>query len=403
MKKVLIILSIVILLPIAAIIIAPIFFKDDIKKLVDDTVAENVNAKVNFTDLDLTLIKNFPNLTVSLQGLSIENNAPFKDIKLLETKEISITVDIKSVIKGEKINILGFLLDEPIINVQVKEDGTANYDIAIASDTTEVEKESTEESKFDIGIKKWEIINGNITYVDKSMPIDLNIEKLNHEGGGDFNQDIFDLITNTTLEGFSCEFDGTQYLEQSKFVADLTLNIDNTNSKYTFKENSLTLNDFGFFFDGWLSINESMEMDITYGVKETEFSHVLSLVPGVFLEGFENMKTEGNFAFDGFVKGIFNDSLNQMPAFNLNLQVADAMFQYPDLPSAVENIAVDLKINSAQNKMESMEVVLNNSFALLILLLTNFKVRLKLVICLLSLVCSEIGETLGESLEGLSL
>ena len=112
-------------------------------------------------------------------------------------------------------------------------------------------------------------------------------------------------------------------------------------------------------FDGWLSMNESMEMDITYGVKETEFGHVLSLVPGVFLEGFEQMKTEGNFAFDGFVKGTMNDSLGQFPSFNLNLQIADAMFQYPDLPSAVKNIAIDLKVNSEQDKMESMEVFLN--------------------------------------------
>ena len=73
----------------------------------------------------------------------------------------------------------------------------------------------------------------------------------------------------------------------------------------------------------------------------------------------KNMKTEGNFAFDGFVKGVMDDSLGKMPAFNLNLQIADAMFQYPDLPSAVKNIAVDLKINSEQDKMESMEVLLN--------------------------------------------
>jgi len=359
MKKVLIGLLVIILLLVATIVTLPIIFKDDIKKEIDKAVAENVNAKINFSDLDLTLIKNFPNLTVSLQGLSVENNAPFEGTQLLGTKEISVTLDIMSVINGEKIQILGFLLDEPVIDIKVKEDGTANYDIAVASSDTTIEEETTEESAFDIGIKKWEIRNGNISFVDATMPIDLKIEKLNHTGSGDFNQDVFDLMTKTELEGFSCEFDGTQYLDQSKFVADLTMNIDNANSKYTFKENSLTLNDFGFYFDGWLSMAEKMEMDITYGVKETEFGHVLSLVPGVFMEGFENMKTEGNFQFDGFVKGIMNDSTGQMPAFNLNLQIADAMFQYPDLPSAVKNIAVDLKINSEQDKMESMEVLLN--------------------------------------------
>lgn len=357
MKKLLKIVLVVFIVLIAAVFAIPVIFKDDIKKEVDKAIAEHVNAKIAFTDLDVTLIRNFPNLTVSLEGLSVVNNTPFEGVKLLATKEIAVTVDIMSVINGEKMNILGFLLDEPIINVMVTEDGVANYDIAMPSEETE-EEETTEESAFDIGIQKWEIRNGKITYVDATMPINLKIETMNHVGSGDFNQDVFDLMTNTSLEGLSCTFDGVQYLDQSTFAADLNMNIDNANSKYTFEENALTLNKFGFFFDGWLSMKESMEMDITYGVKETEFSHVLSLVPGVFMEGFEQMKTSGNFAFDGFVKGTFNDSLGQMPAFNLNLQVADAMFQYPDLPSAVKNIAVDLKVNSEQDKMESMEVML---------------------------------------------
>ena len=358
MKKILVGLLIVFVLLCVAIVAVPIIFKDDIKKEIDKAIAENVNAKIDFSDLDVTLIRDFPNLTISLQGLSVENNAPFKGVKLLSTKEISVSVDVMSVINGEKIQILGFLLDEPEINVIVKEDGTANYDIAVASaDTTE--EEETQESAFDIGIQKWEIRNGKISYNDATMPIDLAIEKLNHNGSGDFNQDVFDLMTKTELEGFSCKFDGVQYLDQSKFMADLTMNIDNANSKYTFKENSLKLNDFGFHFDGWMSMAESMEFDMTYGVKETEFAHVLSLVPGVFIEGFEQMKTEGNFAFDGFLKGVMNDSLDQMPGFGLNLQVNEAMFQYPDLPSAVKNIAVDLKINSEQDKMESMEILLN--------------------------------------------
>ena len=359
MKKVLIGFLVLIILLVATVISLPIIFKDDIKKEVDNTIKENVNAKITFTDLNITLIKNFPNLTISLEGLTIENNAPFEGTKLLETKEINVTVDIMKIINGEKMNILGFLLDEPIVNIKVKEDGTTNFDIAIASEEIQKE-EDNEDAAFDFGINKWEIKNGKISYVNKVMPLDLRIESLNHVGNGDFNQDVFDLMTNTTLEGLSCNFDGTQYLDQASFVSDLTLNIDNSNSKYTFKENSLVLNDFGFFFDGWLSLKEEMEMDITYGVKETEFGHVLSLVPGVFLEGFEKMKTEGNFAFDGFVKGVMNDSTGQMPAFGLNLQVNEAMFQYPDLPSAVKNIALDLKVNSEQDNMESMVIMLKS-------------------------------------------
>ncbi len=71
-------------------------------------------------------------------------------------------------------------------------------------------------------------------------------------------------------------------------------------------------------------------------------------------QDFDKVKTSGKIAFDGLAKGTYND--NVMPAFAFNLKVADASFRYPDLPAGMNNIQVDLKVNSPDANLDHMEI-----------------------------------------------
>ena len=51
------------------------------------------------------------------------------------------------------------------------------------------------------------------------------------------------------------------------------------------------------------------------------------------------------------VKGTYSDT--QMPAFNLTALVKDGMFKYPDLPSAVNNINMDLFVDNKDGVIEN--------------------------------------------------
>jgi hypothetical protein len=94
-----------------------------------------------------------------------------------------------------------------------------------------------------------------------------------------------------------------------------------------------------------------MDMDITYSAKDATFKSLLSLVPGIYTDDFTNIETSGNLSFDGMVKGKY-DSLT-MPAFNLGLVVSDAMFKYPDLPTAISNISMDLFVDNKDGVIDN--------------------------------------------------
>ena len=60
-----------ILFLIAAIIIIPIVFKDEIKEMVLDEVNTMLKADVEIKDFDLTFLSTFPNVTIQLYDVSV--------------------------------------------------------------------------------------------------------------------------------------------------------------------------------------------------------------------------------------------------------------------------------------------------------------------------------------------
>jgi len=342
-KWVLIVVGSLLVLFIAAAAIIPVVFKDDIKKAIDEQIAKNVNADVAFDDFNLSLFRNFPNITAEISKVGVLNRAPFEGEALFVAQELTVEINLMDVVFGDQVRVKGITLREPVINVIVLEDGRANYDIAVPSADT---VQTTEEpSQFSFGIDHWEVINGDITYDDRSLQFLMALKGMNHSGSGDFTQDVFDLKTNTTVDSLSTAYGGVEYISDKKVNLDAVISISEEYTKYTFKDNKVLVNDFAASADGWFKMNENdFGMDIAFKSPENTFKSLLSLVPGMYSKDFDQIKADGELAFSGFVKGTYSET--QMPAFNLNLLVKDGMFQYPDLPTAVKNINMDLLVDN---------------------------------------------------------
>ena len=348
LKWFLIILGAFIVLFLAVAIIVPVVFKDNIKAMLEKEVAKSVNADVVFEDFDLSFFSNFPNITAGLDDLGVMNRAPFAGEMLFATEKFEVEVNLADILFSDALQVRGISLVRPVINVKVLKDGRANYDIAMPStDTT-----TTEESEFSFGIDHWEIVDGDVSYDDQSTNMKLTLRGLNHSGSGDFTQDEFDMNTKTVADSVSTSFEGVEYLTHKKVEINATLNISEDYTKYVFKDNTATVNDFAMHVDGFVKMNENdIGMDLTFNTPENSFKSLLSLVPGIYTKSFDDIRTEGELSFSGFAKGTYSEK--QLPAFNLALSVKDAMFKYPDLPTAVNNINVDLLIDNKDGKMEN--------------------------------------------------
>src|ERR1700754_4163698 len=243
MKKVLLIAGIAVLLLLGALLLVPVFFKDEIIALVKSQANKGLKSTLNFTDADLSLISSFPRLRLSLDSVSIASRAPRNDT-LLAITTLGISVDLWSYITNGKLDILSISLVEPRLYAHVYKDSTKNWDIfeeKPGEEPTVTVGNDDPKAKISINLKEYEIENGTLVYEDEPGDMMAMVRNLNHSGSGDFTDDLFTLETETKgVVAF--RMGNVYYLNDVDAQLDMDLGMDMKNNKYTFKENRLMLN-----------------------------------------------------------------------------------------------------------------------------------------------------------------
>lgn len=353
MKKFFLITFSILLLLFILVLAAPFLFKKQILALVKDQANKNVNAIVYFDDdIELSLIKNFPHFTLGLNNLTVSGIDDFEGDTLIHLTSFDATLDVMSVIKGEQIKILNILLDEPTIHAIVLKNGKANWDIAKASTDTTTTAPDTAATAFNIALKKFEIRKANITYDDQAGNMKAVLKNFNHTLTGDFSQDNMLMTILMSCDQLTYAMGGVHYLNKVKLDVKADIDANLKDMKFTFKENSIALNELAFGFDGFVAMPaDPINLDVKFEAKKAEFKHFLSLVPGVYTKDFSNIQTSGKLAFNGFAKGTY--SATSLPAFAFNLLVENARFQYPDLPAPVENIQIQFNATNPDGNLNN--------------------------------------------------
>ncbi len=352
MKKILVGFLTFFVVFIATAVVVPFLFKDKIIEQAKKEISKQVNAKVDFKDIDLLLLKNirnFPNIALGIEDLTIIGIAPFDGDTLLNIGSTKASLDLMSVINGEQYKIEQIELSDATINAIVNKEGFANWNIIKPSENKE------EASKpFALALNKIVLDNINLYYDDLKGGATLKIQNLHHTGKGDFSDAILDYESTTEIEKLSLTQGIVGYLKDAKLTVYSSLNIDQNKNKYAFKDNKLTLNNLGLLFNGFVQIPDSTktEMDVNFKADKTTFKSLLSLIPAIYTKDFDDIKSKGNVELSGKINGVLQGE--NYPNFNAVLKVDNGQFQYPKLPTAVNDVFIDAFVNHTQGDLDKM-------------------------------------------------
>jgi uncharacterized protein involved in outer membrane biogenesis len=356
MKKFLKISGIILGVILLLMIILPFLFKDKIIQIVKEEANKSLTAELNFEDAGLNLFSRFPNLSLSIDNMTIVNRAPFEGDTLMRLSSFNASIDLFSLF-GDQIKIKGITLKEPSIFVYVLQDSTANYNIFVEDTTTAAAEEET--SDLNLELSRYTIENGDIAYLDQTSDIFMVIKNINHTGNGDFTRDNFTLTTETTIEEFSLEKSGINYLNKVNTALDLNLDIDMAAKRFAFKKNELKLNNLYLNFYGWVSQSEDLiSMDIKFSSPQSDFKDIISLIPAIYTEDFNDLKSSGNMSINGFIKGEYQEE--NLPSFSIEVSAQNGMFQYPKLPTAVNNVNLNMSVINPGGSADNTVINVSN-------------------------------------------
>ncbi|WP_299682283.1 AsmA-like C-terminal region-containing protein [uncultured Dokdonia sp.] len=362
MKRILKIVGIILLVLIILLVATPFLFRGKLEDLLKNTINQNINARVTWEALDISLIKNFPDATVTLNDFSVINNAPFEGDTLAAGKELRIAMGIKQLLKDtgdDPIKIDALRLDDAIINIKVDSLGNANYDIAKkdSSSDSAVAKEDTSSKPFAFDLQHYELNNATINYLDESTKTYLRLSEMNHEGNGDFSASQSTLETKTTALA-SFEFDSINYLDNANIDLTADIALDLENQKYTFLENKVIVHELPLQFDGYVQLEDKgTAMDISFETPSSDFKNFLAIIPKAYATSLDGVQTGGDFRVSGKING--NATETTIPKLDIAIVSTNASFKYPDLPKQMNNINIDAKIKNDSGIVEDTYVSIN--------------------------------------------
>lgn len=358
MKKVFKIIGFALLFIVVLLIAAPFIFEAQLKDLVKKSMNDSVDAAVDFSDLDLSLFRSFPEATLIIKDVSIINNAPFEGDTLAFGEEVLLKMSInelfKSSDKPKKLDEIR--LNNVFLNMKVDSLGNNNYDIVIEDPKDPEKKDSATAFSFDL--KHYEINDSKIQFLDETNNLKLFLEDVNHSGTGDFSLASSELTTETEAL-ISLEYDSINYLDKNLLALDAIIQMDLENMKYSFLENEATINQLPLTFDGYVKVNEdNNEIDLKFKTPSSDFKNFLAVMPKTYARNIENVDTQGNFIVDGTIKGIVDDTY--IPTMDIKVSSNNASFKYPDLPKSVQNINIDLQVLNETGIAEDTYISFDN-------------------------------------------
>ncbi len=343
---------------IALLFVLPFLFKGKIVSAVKEAANNNLNAKVSFNDdISLSLLRNFPNLSLGIDNLKVVGVDSFAQDTLIDAKNIRLVLDLASVWKGETIVIRKIAINDARAQVIFLKSGSANFDIAKPDTTAGTRPQDTAAAPVAIKINDLSIKNTRLHYVDHSMDFEITSNGLNWHANGDFADEIFTLKNDLLIDQFTMSYGGMTMLSKAKIDANTNIDMDLKKMRFGFADNEFKINALPLQAKGWIEMREKdMDMDIDVLTPNSDFKSFLSVVPGCYTENFSDVKANGTMGLVFTMKGIMNDL--RMPATHVELKVKDAGFQYPAMPANASNIELNFALDNTDGNPDNSHVVI---------------------------------------------
>ena len=346
MKKIFKILGIIVLVILLAMVVLPFAFKGKIVETIKREANKSLNATLDFDGISLSLFRNFPDLSVGLKDLSVIGVGDFEQDTLAFIDDLRLTLNLRSVFKGDSYEVKKLSLLNPAFKLKVLADGQANWDIVKPSADTLVSTEDSSSAPFKVALRSMKVRGGSVVYEDATLPMKMQLFGTDMDVSGDLTADFTELNTGMDIKSITVDYDGIRYMNQATASLDSKIGADLVAMKFSFPDAQLIVNDLELLAQGYFAMPEmGYDMDISFEAPKSDFKSFLSLVPAIYSKDFAAVQTSGNLALSGFAKGLYTET--SMPSFGLNIKVDNAMFRYPDLPQAVENISLTANISSA--------------------------------------------------------
>lgn len=356
MKRFLKITATVVAVVLVVAIVTPLLLRGKIGDIVKREANAMLAARLDFEKLDISLLRNFPNASLNLKGLTLVGTDRFEGDTIVAAKRISVVVNLMSLVGDKGFEVRKIILASPALHAHKLADGAVNWDVMKPSgeaDTTAAEESAP--SSFRLSVRDFRLTDAVIRYEDDSTGMELRTAPLSLRLSGDMSAESTQLDLDLLAGGVDFTQGGVPLLHDAELALDAEIDADLAEKRFTFSRNTLRLNAIEMRLDGWVQqVGDALAMDVSAGCSEVRFKDLLSLIPAFYKHEFRSLAASGELSMELWARGQMHGA--QLPAFELKTEVHNGSFQYSSLPKAVTDINIAAKVSNAGGELDKTEV-----------------------------------------------
>lgn len=367
--KRLIVTLVISIISLIGILVALVFiYEDDVVNLIIKELNKHLKTEVRIDpkNIDLTIIKSFPNCAIEFKELTAMDAAEFKSLDtLLYVKRLSLAFNIKDLF-NKNYTIKKIELNDARCNLKVDAKGNANYNVW----KLDTNIKTSESLKF--ALEKITLSNVELFYKDVKHKIKLksSIKELYFKGK--FSDDNYTLISNGNAFVDFFQVEKVKYLNEKKLKFDIVFDV--VGNTYTIKKSETTINETTLVSNGVFVMKDSLQsLDVDFNGKNLDISTTLSLLPEKFQNQIHDYESDGEF----YASGQFHYKNGSPIVIKSDFGIKKATITYKESNTTLNNVnllgSIIMNENRSVLTLKNISANLNNNSFTGDVELTNFK------------------------------
>ena len=274
-------------------------YEDEVKAAIISELNKHLNAEVKISpaDIDLTIVKSFPDCSIEFNRLVMMEALPSKNRDtLLYAGKLGLMFNVMDVWNA-KYNIQKIRLQDGFARPSVLKNGRNNYTFW-KSDGTSAGNDSIQFNLKYIGIE-----NFKVQYKNKQQAFKMQCEINDLDFSGNFSEQQYDLQSRGKVFINHLTKDKTRFLKNKELDFSVMLSVQG--NQYSFQKADLTLNKLMLELQGSFQYKDSLQdLKLQYNAPNLDIASALSLLPEEYKNKINDYESNGLF----FAKGEFRYS-----------------------------------------------------------------------------------------------
>ncbi len=338
-----------------ALFVIAAFFEDEVGALFVKELNKSLKTKLEVSDINLSLISDFPSATIQLKGVKLPGAIKGSGM-LLEAKEMELEFGTMSIF-SQRYRVNEINISDGALFAYFDKNGNSSVDVLKSS----ISNKNDKDSDFSIVLETATLNDIEVIYVNELKKTEIATKVDYAEIDGEFSSNHF--IINSYADIYSGFVDTPEgrFLAGTNLGYTAKIDANLKTDQYKFEEVVLEIEDNSFKVEGNVDVKDKYSnLNLRLKSKDCSLNSVIEVLPPSYKKMLGDFDSQGTFYLDADVKGKY--SVSKTPNVVAKFGLKNGKINSPRLDYPIKGVTFNAQFTNGKNGRKEDAVFEINDF-----------------------------------------